>query len=764
MKKQNFSWAIAAGSLLVASQSAVAASFVVRDIQVNGLQRVQSSTVLNYLPAQVGEPFDDNNAPAAIRALYQTGLFEDVQLGRQGNALVVTVKERPAVGEIDISGNTKVSTEQLQSALKAAGVGLGNTLDRSALLKIKQELEQQYLGQGHYGVAVSTRIEPLGNNRVKVNISVSEGEIARIQQVRIIGNRAFPESVLLKELESGTRGRFSLPMFSKRDQYAREKLAGDLDALNAFYRNRGYLNFEVVSTQVSLTPDKEGVYITVNVNEGDQYRVGRVNVTGDIKVAREQVNQAVKIRQGQVFSQLDLEETRKNIAELLGKQGYAFAKIGARPEIDEYNKRIGITLDVQSGKRTYVRRINIRGNNRTRDEVYRREIRQLESSWFSADRMERSKIRLQRLPYVEDVRINTEPVAGTPDQVDVNVVITERSANNFSIGAGYSQNQGLLLNLSLNQDNFMGTGKKLGINVDNSSANKNFRISYDNPYYTPNGISRGFSLYYNEYDAEADDISDYASDRYGGNLRYTFPLSENDSVYVSAGLENRKILLGNEPAEHISAFTEKHGKEYQQFPVTASYVHDTRNRSIFPTKGQRHRISAEVAFPGSDLQYQKVGYDGAFYQAINDDYTFAAKARLGVGSGGDDLEGLPFFEKYTAGGIRSVRGFESNSLGPLDSEGDYKGGDVLVTASAEVLFPMPLARDVKSVKMSAFFDTGNVYEDTGAFEADELRYSAGIGVVWLSPLGPLEVSYAKALNAKEDDDEQALQFSIGARF
>ncbi|PID49545.1 MAG: outer membrane protein assembly factor BamA [Proteobacteria bacterium] len=764
MKKQSICWAVAAGSLLMASQSVVAATFVVRDIRVNGLQRVQAATVMNYLPFRVGQPFDDNNAPQAIRSLYQTGLFEDVQLGRQGDVLVVTVTERPAIGEITISGNSQIGTEQLQRALKAAGVGSGDTLDRAALLKIQRQLEAQYLSRGYYGVKVNTSIQQLGNNRVGITIKVSEGKIARIQQVRIIGNRAFPEAVLLKELESGPSGRFSIPLLSKRDQYAREKLAGDLDALNAFYRNRGYLNFEIVSTQVSLTPDRQGVYITINVNEGDQYRVGKVNVTGNTKLSRGQINQAVKIRQGAVFSQRDLEETRKSLSEALGKQGYAFAKISARPDIDEYNKRVGITLNIDTGQRTYVRRINIRGNNRTRDEVYRREIRQLESSWFSAEQVERSKIRLQRLPYVEEVSINTEPVAGVPDQVDINIVITERSANNFRIGAGYSQSQGLLLNLSLNQNNFMGTGKKVEVNIDNSDANKNYLLSYTNPYYTPDGVSRGFSFYYNEYDAAAEDISDYASNRYGANVRYTFPISETNSFYVSAGAENREIILGTDPAKHIAEFTTKQGKEYQQLPVTVSYVHDTRNRSIFPTSGQRHRISLQGALPGSDLQYQKMSYDGAFYQAINDNLTFSAKARVAGGTGRGDLDELPFFEKYTAGGIRSVRGFDSNSLGPRDSKGDPKGGDLLVTTTAEVLFPMPLATDVKSVKMSAFVDAGNVFDSTDAFDSGELRYSAGLGVVWLSPLGPLEVSYAKALNTKENDKEQTFQFSIGASF
>lgn len=763
MKKQTLSFAIV-GGLLAASQSVWAAAFVVRDIQVNGLERVAAGTVLNYLPARVGQAFDDNRSADAIRSLYQTGLFEDVQLARQGDVLVVTVVERPAIGEITITGNNQVKTEQLMQALKSAGLGKGDTLDKAALLNVQRELEAQYLSLGYYGVQVDTTTQSLGNNRVGINIAVKEGGVARIKQVKIVGNKAFPEAELLKQLESGMPGAFSIPLLSSRDKYAKEKLVGDLDALNSYYRDRGYLNFEIVSTQVSLTPDKQGVYITVSVNEGDQYRIGKVNVTGTGRLTQAQVAESVKLREGDVFSQKVLEESRKNLATLLGQQGYAFSKIGASPDIDEAHKRVGISLAVESGKRTYVRRINIRGNNRTKDEVYRRELRQLESSWFAAEQVERSKVRLQRLPYVEDVRITTEPVAGTPDQVDLNVVVSERSSNQFRIGAGYSQSQGILLNLALNQDNFMGTGKQLEINMDNSEANKNFLISYDNPYYTPDGISRGFSLYYNEYDAAAEDISDFASNKLGANIKYTVPLSEHDSVNVTAGIEKREIILGTDPATHIKTFTDKHGLDYKQLPLTVSYVHDTRNRSIFPTDGQRHRLSLQAALPGSDLQYQKLSYDGAYYKAINDDFTFSAKAKLAIGQGNGDLDGLPFFEKFTAGGIRSVRGFEQNSLGPRDSKNDSKGGDALMTATAEVLFPMPLAADVKSVKMSAFVDAGNVFDSTDTFDSGELRYSAGLGVVWLSPIGPFELSYAKPLNAKDGDKEQSLQFSIGASF
>ena len=763
MKKQSISLAIAS-SLLVLSPWAWAEAFMVRDIQVQGLDRIAAKTVLNYLPIRAGQTFDDAQSGEVIRSLFQTGLFEDVKLARNDDVLVISVVERPAIGDITVTGNTKIKTEQLLQGLKAAGIGKGDTLDKAALNKVQRELEAQYLSQGNYGVVINTEIQPLANKRVRIAIKISEGAIAKIQEVKIIGNKAFPESVLLKQLESGTRGLLSLPFLSTRDQYAKEKLAGDLDVLTSYYRDRGYLNFEILSNDVKLTPDKKGVYITINVYEGDQYRIGRVTVTGDANLSQGQINQAVTLQEGAVFSQKKLEETRKNLGKLIGKEGYAFAKVGATPDLDQVNKTIGINLILQTGKRTYVRRINIRGNNRTRDEVYRREMRQLESSWFSAEQVERSKIRLQRLPYVEDVQITTEPVAGTADQVDLNIVVSERSANNFQIGAGYSQSQGVLANLSINQDNFMGTGKKVGLDIDTSKANRNLEISYTNPYYTADGVSRGMSIYYNKYDAAKEDISDYASNKLGASINYTFPISEHDSFSFNVGFEQREIVPGQDAATHITDFLAKHGDTYKQLPVTLSYVHDTRNRSIFPTEGQRHRIAIQGAAPGSDLQYQKISYDGAYYKALNEDYTLGLKARVAGGTGSGDLDGLPFFEKYMAGGIRTVRGYDQNSLGPKDSKGDPMGGDLLVVGKAEVQFPVPLARDVKSVKMSAFVDAGNVYDKSGDFDSGEIRTSVGVGAVWLSPFGPLELSYAKPLNAKDGDDEQSWQFSIGASF
>lgn len=763
MKKSILSFS-ALGCLLAVSQTVWAAAFVVRDIEINGLERIPAGTVLSYLPAQVGQAFDDKQADAAVQALFQSGLFENVELRRRGDVLVVNVVERPAIGEIKITGNRKISTDKLLKALRLRDITPGNTLDRQALAAIQQEIAEQYASMGYPNINVQSTFEPLARNRVRVNITINEGAIARIRRIEIEGNQAFPDAVLLKQLETKAKGGFSIPFLSESDKYSKERIMADLDTLAAFYRDRGFIKFEIVAADVTASEDKKDVFLKIVVSEGPQYRIGKVFIAGNPPLTQQELAQAIRIGEGDIFSQKALEETRKNISDKLGAQGFAFTKVAAKPSFDEANRTVGITLEVDTGKRTYVRRIDIRGNNRTKDEVYRRELRQMESSWFSKEQIERSKVRLERLPFVEEASIEVEPVAGTPDQVDLIVTVKERSSNQFRIGAGYSQSQGVLFNVNLNQDNFMGTGKQLNLNVDNSKVNKNYGINYTDPYYTPDGISRGFGAYYKKYDAEAENISSYASNRYGGNINYTVPISEHDSVFVAVGGERREIIVGKDPAKHIKDFVAANGNKYNQVPLTVSYVHDTRNRTIFPNKGQRHRVSLQAQAPGSKLQYGKLSYDGAAYLPVTDNVTFAAKARVGTTVATGKLKEAPFFDKYYAGGINSVRGFEQSTLGAVDEKGDPLGGDFTVTGTAEVQFPAPFAEDVKSLKMSAFVDGGNVFKDSGDFKAKDIRYSAGVGATWLSPLGPLEISYAKPLNAEKGDKEQKVQFSIGASF
>lgn len=751
-----------AGCLLIAYQSSSAASFIVKDIEVDGLERVAAGTVLSNIPANVGESFDDQQSSTILRSLYQTGLFDDVKISRRGDVLVVKVVERPAIGEINLSGNNVFKKDQLLDVLRKANIAEGHTMDRSSLARIQREIKEQYLAQGRYGTQIETTVENLPRNRVAINIKVRESKSSRIQNVRIIGAQAFSEKHLLKLMDSGTKSSYAF--WSSRDQYERRKLAADLDKLSAFYRDRGYLNFDVVSTQVSLTPDKKSTYLTINIKEGDQYKVANIDVVGNLGLPENTVKNMVALKTGDYFSQKKLEETRKNFESKLGEKGYAFSKVQVASDIDEISKQVALRFVVDPGKRTYVRRINIKGNFRTKDEVYRREMRQLESSWYSREQVERSKVRIQRLPYVESIAINQSPVAGRPDQVDLDVTVTERLSNEFSVGAGYSQNQGVLFNVSLKQENFMGSGKRLFLNAARSASVNDLRVTYTNPYYTADGISRGFTAYYRETKAKENLVSDYISDRIGGDMHYTIPLSETDSFRFSVGGEQRTVTQGDESPDHIGEFLDKHGNEYTQLLGSLAYVRDTRDRTIFPTKGQKHSLKLDSALPGSDLEYNKLTYNGSFYMPITNDVIFSAKGRVGVGKGSGDLDNMPFFDKYYAGGIRSVRGFKQNSLGPQDSEGKSQGGDFVTSASAELIFPAPFMSDAKSFRMSTFVDAGNVFADQDAFDADEVRYSAGVGAIWLSPLGPFTLSYAKPLNKKEGDEEQVIQFSLGTTF
>lgn len=751
-----------ASCLFAVSHGAWAASFVLQDIEIKGLERIAAGTVLSNLPISIGQQYDDRMSAQMVSSLYKTGLFEDVRLSKRGNILIVNIKERAAVGEINISGNHIIESKPILEALKRAGIAKGRPLNKSTLAQIQKEIKRQYLARGNYAADVQTGLQKLSRNRIAVNIKIKEGKVARIKKVRISGNKAFPESTLKALLETGTAGTFSF--FSTRDKYSKQKLVGDLDKLTAFYKDRGYLHFEVTSTQVSLSKDKSAVFVNINIHEGDQYRVGAIRIASNSSTSQQQLRRLIHMKQGQVFSQQALEKTRKDLKAQVGKQGFAFSKLRITPQLDKVRKVVNLDFQLDKGQRTYVRRINIRGNYRSKDEVFRREMRQLESSWFSKEKVERSKIRIQRLPFVESVRITTSPVAGTRDQIDLDVTVKERSSNQFTAGVGYSQSDGLLFNVGLSQNNFMGTGKSLSIAAENSASTKNLRISYNNPYHTVDGIGRGFNVFYNKTNADEADISDYESDSYGADINYTIPLGEDNSLRFSVGGEHREIKTSSSSTpDHIKQFVIDHGKTYNQLLGTLSYIHDTRNRSLFPNKGQRQSLAVEIGFPGSDLQFYKLKYRAKFYQPITDDITFALKGGVSYGKGMGDSKELPFYENFYAGGIGSVRGYDHNSLGPKDSNDASRGGNLSTTITAEIQFPMPFLGDVKGLKASAFVDGGNVFNDK--FDADEMRYSAGVSATWMTPLGaPLTVSYSKPLNAKDDDETSKVQFSLGATF
>ncbi|CAA6807799.1 MAG: Outer membrane protein assembly factor YaeT precursor [uncultured Thiotrichaceae bacterium] len=752
-----------ASCLFAVSQGAWAADFTVKDIQINGIERVDPGTVLANIPVKVGDQYQDHMTANIVRSLYKTGLFDNVSLQQSANVLVVNVSERRAVGEINFSGNKAFTSEELQALLLRAGIRKGQTLNSSALSRVEAQIKQLYVSKGKYGVAVKSSVTDLARNRVAVNVDITEGKEARVRRVKITGNRAFTEAELLKTMETGERKAYQF--FGDRDRYTKQKLVGDLDRLTAFYRDKGYLKFKVLSSNVNLSDDKKDIFVNISVDEGDRYRVGNIDISGVPGLTKADTQSVLKMKKGDVFSQQLLEESRKSLRLKVEQGGHAFAKVGLRPQIDEARKVVNLSFLADKGKRVYVRRINIKGNYRTRDEVYRREMRQLESSWYSREKVDRSRVRLQRLPYVQSVKIQQTPVAGTRDQVDLEVTVTEQLSNQFTAGVGFSQSQGVIFNLGLKQQNFLGSGKSLGVNANNSAATKRFSLSYNDPYHTIDGIGRGFDIFYNKTDTEEDDlVSSYISDSFGGNLNYTLPLSEENSLRFSVGYEKRDIKETSTTPQYIKDFLTDNGDSYDELLGTVSYVHDTRNRTIFPTEGNRQSFSFEAGLPGSDLEYYKLRYKGANYWDLNDTFTFALKGGVSYGDGFGDTSELPFFERFYAGGIGSVRGFEKNTLGVQDENDDAVGGDFSFNTTAELSFPAPFAQDLKTLRMTAFVDAGNVFDSVDDFESDELRTSVGIGATWISPFGPLTLSYAQPLNDEDGDDVQEIQFSVGATF
>lgn len=733
-----------------------------QDIRLEGLQRIAAGTVFNYLPVKVGETMDDTHASEAIRALFQTGFFSDVRLEREGDVLVVFVTERPAISSIKITGNKDIDTDQLIKALKEQGLGDGLTFDRALLDRAEQELRRQYFSRGKYGVEISATATPLERNRVGIAIDISEGRAARIREINIIGNDTFDDEDLLADFQSGITGTFSF--YTGDDQYSKQKLSADLETLRSFYLDRGYINFSISSTQVSITPDKKDIYITINVVEGDKFTVKDVKLAGDLVLSEAELGALVTVKPGEIFSRKSATDTTTKLIERLGDEGYAFANVNAIPEIDQTDRQVGLTFFVDPGKRVYVRRINVAGNTKTRDEVLRREMRQLESAWISTEKVKRSRVRLDKLSYFEEVNVETPAVPGTTDQVDVNFTVVEKPSGNLLAGLGFSQSQGIIFNTSIKQDNFLGSGKHVSAAFNNSRVNTVYSFAYTNPYHTPDGISRGFSLFYRTTDASNANISNYSTDVQGAFVNYGIPLNEYDSVRLSAGYEGTSIQTGTQTPTEYTDFLDAAGREeFATIKLTGGWSHDTRNRAVFADEGMFQNLSAEVTAPGTNLEFYKVRYRHLLLYPLAKYWTLSLNGDVGYGKSFGDTPELPFFENFFAGGSRSVRGFKDNTLGPRGSNDRPLGGNLKVVGNAEVFFPVPFVRDSKSVRLSFFVDIGNVYGDEG-FEASELRYSSGLSAVWLSPLGPLTVSVAKPLNSGPEDDEQSFQFTLGSLF
>ncbi|MCU0766191.1 MAG: outer membrane protein assembly factor BamA [Gammaproteobacteria bacterium] len=741
--------------------SALAEMFVVRDIRVDGLQRIAAGTVFSYLPVKVGERMDSAQTPEIVRSLYRTGFFKDVRLEREGDVLVITVEERPAIAEINISGNKAIDTKDLKQGLKDVGLAEGRTFNKPVLDKIEAELRRQYFNQGKYGVKIESTVTPLERNRVAIGIDIVEGETATIKKINIVGNKAFKESELLGEFKQTTGGWLSF--LTKDDQYSKQKLSGDLETLRSFYLDRGYLNFRIDSTQVTITPDKQDIYITVNLTEGDLYRIADVKLAGDLVVAPEELFPLIQLTRGEPFSRKRVVESAERVTRKLGDQGYAFANVNPSPQVDEEKKTVELTYFVDPGKRVYVRRITFKGNAKTRDEVLRREFRQMESAWFSGEQVKRSRERLQRLGFFETVTIETPAVAGSADEIDVEATVKERSAGTLTAGVGYSQSQGVLFNASVVQDNFMGTGKRVALAFNNSQVNTIYALTYVNPYFTPEGISRGFSLRYRSTDFnELNTTSQYLTDVAAAGVNFGIPINETDRINFALDVTNTKVKLGSGASLQLIDFVRQYGDEYLDFPVAVTWSRDSRDRAIFPTSGAIQRFVSEITLPGSDLEYWKAGYSHRRYFPLSKTFTLSLNIDLGYGDGYGDTTELPFFSHYYAGGYGTVRGYKLYSLGPKDSTGKAYGGNIKTVANAELLFPMPGKAFSDTVRLATFVDAGNVFLDS--FDAGELRYSAGVGATWMSPVGVLTISAAKALNEQDGDETEIFQFQLGQSF
>ena len=735
--------------------------FVVRDIRVQGLQRTEAGTVFGYLPVRVGDELTPARASEAVKALYATGFFKDVHLAQDGDVLVVRVDERPAIASVDVSGSREFDADALKKAMRQAGLAEARIFDRSVLDKAEQEIRRQYLSRGKYSVKITSAVTPLARNRVAVSLAIDEGASARIAQIRILGNKVFKESELLDQIKLTTPNWLS--WYTKTDQYSREKLAGDLETLRSFYLNRGYLEFGIESTQVSIDPDREKVYVTLTIREGERYKVRDLKFGGNTLGREEQFRKALALRPGDTFSGEKLTQSEKKITDDLGAIGYAFASVNPVPTIDREKREVDYTLNIDPGRRAYVRRITIAGNQRTRDEVIRRELRQFEGAWFDSDKIALSRDRVERLGYFQDVQIQNVPVPGVPDQVDLVVKVTERATGNMTFGAGYSSTEKMLLQVALNEPNFLGTGNTFGIEVNTGQTQRTASVSYVDPYFTQDGVSLGTDVYSRTFNAYNSGLGDYRIRSAGGGLRLGIPYTELDRISFGLVFEQNQIKPGTNglPQRYID-YVNQFGTTSDAWLATLGWSRDSRDSSLAPTRGRLQRLNVDVTFPGQDLSYYRATYQHAWYTPLTKDYTFSLSADVGYGRG---LSGKPYpvFKNFYAGGINSVRGFGSNSLGPRDvKDNNPLGGTASFAASAEILFPLPGTGNDKTVRAFLFADAGNVFDNRIDF--GELRYSVGAGINWLSPVGPLKLSLGYPVKRKPGDDTQRVQFEIGTAF
>jgi outer membrane protein insertion porin family len=750
-----------ATSLLMALPAWAVDPFTLKDIRVEGLQRVEPGTVFASLPFRIGDQYTDDKGSSAIRSLFGLGLFSDVRLQINGDVLVVIVEERPSVADVSFTGIKEFDADILKKALRDVGLAEGRPFDKALADRAEQELKRQYINRSMYAAQVVTTVTPGERNRVNLNFNVVEGEVAKIKDIRIVGNKAFSESTLRDLFDLDTGGWMS--WYTKADRYSRAKLNADLETLRSYYLARGYLEFKVDSTQVAISPDKQDMSVTINVSEGNRFVVSSIALEGEYLGKEQEFKSLVTIRAGEAYNAEEVARTVKAFTDYFGAFGYAFAQVEAVPVIDRANNRVAFALRAQPSRRVYVRRINIEGNNRTRDEIIRREFRQFESAWYDSDRIRLSRDRIDRLGFFTEVGIDTEPVPGTNDQVDLTVTVAEKPTGNLSIGAGYSQADKLSLIASIKQENVFGTGNYLGLDLNTSSYNRQFVLSTTDPYFTQDGVSRTFDLYYKTtrpYDAQG---GDYEIATPGVGVRFGVPFTETDTVFFGAGAERVKVREGDQLPE---AYRDQGGT---YLPATIGWARDNRDSALVPTSGRLQRVNSEFGL-GGDRRYAKLTYQFQQYLPITRQYTFAFNTELGVGKG---LGGKPFpvLRNFYGGGLGSVRGFEQGTLGPTSAvigsttgETVNIGGARNIVFNAEFIAPFPGAGNDRTLRWFAFVDAGNVYGESESVDFGKLRSSVGIGLSWISPVGPLRFALANPVRKYSGDRIQKFQFQIGTSF
>ena len=747
-------------SLLCAPHAWAIEPFTVQDIRVEGVQRTEAGTIFSYLPVKVGDTLDDQRAAEAIRALYATGFFKDVRLEVEQGVLIVLVRERPSIASIELNGIKDFSKDQLKDNMKYAGLAEARIFDKGALDKAVQELKRQYVARGKYGVSVTTTVTELERNRVGIIFNVVEGEVSKIKQINLVGNRAYEEDELLDMMKLSTPGWMS--WFSNSDQYSKQKLSADMEAMRSFYMDNGYLEFNIDSTQVSITPDKKDIYITINITEGEKYTVSKTGISGNTLIAKEEIEKLIQVKPGDTFSRNALTETSKKIGERLGQEGHAFANVNAIPELDKEKHQVAFNFVIDPGQRVYIRRINIAGNDKTRDEVIRREFRQVEGAWFDMEKIKKSRQRVDKLNFFAEVNVETPPVQGTADQMDVDVKVEEKSTGSFSLGAGFSNDEGMALTAGVTQANLFGSGNHASVQINTSKVNKVYSLSYTNPYFTDDGVSRGFDVYKRDTDSSSTAASEYSSRTYGGGVRFGVPIAEDEAISYGLAFESTELGLLTNPSARLAQYVNTFGASNRNLMGTIGWGRDSRDSAIYTTEGTVQRAYAEIALPVFDMRYYKLNYEHQWFHPVSSNVTLLLNGEAGV-AGGYGGKPMPFFKNFYAGGIGSVRGYDSYSLGPRDLNNQALGGTKRVVGNAELLMPVPGVKE-KSVRLSGFVDAGAVYGSGDLPGSAGMRYSTGAAFTWVSPAGPIKFSYAVPLNKQQEDKLQKFQFSLGSMF